>query len=417
MNRRIWISKFGLVASISVALLASLLITFAIMPTKVASATSGQSDWQSNLSDDTPVSHLSIPGTHNSTAFNIYQVSFIKDRAECQSENIESQLASGIRAFDLRYKYEYNKFYLYHGSYACNDSDNGQFTLNKVFDKLATYLKAHPNEFVIVNLQKESGNYNSTALTQLKNEYGIYTNFSHNTKVKDIRGKIVDASGYMQSASGIYNTWNTTVNGKVSDLKNVFSAAPSVSKNYVGLIDQKVTYTNIAFQTSALFTTPKNYASEVQKYFLNSDPFKSYGQKAYGIVMYDYPTQSIIDYTVTANDWAKDTRPRVTVTFTNGGSNYGDIDEAALRAQFGSENVVKEIYKQKVLELGKSGLVEVERTRYKVSVVQGEKISMPKTTSAEGKTLRGFIDYSVFRVWNFDTTAVTQDVTLQGIWS
>lgn len=389
-----------------------------MLPMKAAHATSGTSDWQSTLDDTTPISHLTIPGTHNSSAFNIYNWSIIKDRAECQSINLEDQLESGIRAFDLRYRYEYSKFYLYHGSYACNDSDNTQLNLNKVFDKFNDYLKAHPNEFILVNLQKEAGDYNMNALNQLKHNYSVFSGFSYQTKVSEVRGKIVDASGYMQNASGIYNTWNTTVDGKVSDLKNVFSAAPAVDKNTSSFIDQKVTYTNIAFQSSALFKTPKSYASEVRKYFLDANPFSAYGQKAYGIVMYDYPTQQVIDYTVSANDWAiyVDDRPKVTVTFTNGGSSYGDIDEAALRAQFGSDNVVKETYTQKVVEFGKVGTKEVQRTRYKVSVVQGEKIKAPAVTSISGKTFRAYMNYSAFSVFNFDTP-VTQDITLQALWS
>lgn len=394
-------------------------LALVLLPVKGAYATSGQSDWQTSLDNSTPVSHLTIPGTHNAAAFNIYNWAIIKDRAECQSANLESQLASGVRAFDLRYTYEYGKFWLYHGSYACNDSDNTQLNLNKVFEKFNAFLKAHPNEFILVNLQKEGGSYNSTALDQVKYQYGVYSGYSFQTKVSDVRGKIVDASGYMQSASGIYNTWNNTVDGKVSDLKNVFSQAPYINKNYTGYIDQKVTYTNIAFQSSALFKTPKSYAEEVRKYFLNANPFASYGQKAYGIVMYDYPTQEVIDYTVSANDWAiyVDDRPRVTITFTNGGSTYGDIDEAALRSQFGDKNVVKETYKQKVVEFGKPGIVEVERTRYKVSVVKGEKIACPAVTSNDGKTFRAFMNFSTFSAWNFDTTPVTQEVTLQALWS
>ena len=287
-----------------------------ILPTK-ASFAIDRNNWMSEIYDDAKISWLSIPGTHDSTAFNVKNSMFaihglIEKGGTTQSMNIESQLAAGVRAFDLRYKWENGKFYLYHGEnkYACKcrDSNGSHLDLETVFKKFQTFLKAHPNEFILANIQKESGSYNNSGLNNLISTYGIVGR-SNSATIGSVRGKIVNGSAFMQGISGssAYNRWETTVSQKVSDMKTCFNAAPSISKYYTSSITQKCICTNISWQgkLTKLTTWPKDYASDVRKKFFDSNPFKSYGQKAYGVILYDFPTNSVLDMTISANDWAK----------------------------------------------------------------------------------------------------------------
>lgn len=136
-------------------------------------------------------------------------------------------------------------------------------------------------------------------------------------------------------------------------------------------------------------------------------------------VPWNFSVNAIEDQTTIYAGWAqaKSETTTVTVTFTNGGSTDGDIDEESLKDLFGQDKVKKETYKQKVISLGSSKATEVERTKYLVTVEQGKKISQPSVKNNNGKTLKAFMDFSTFRAWEFDSMVVTKDITLQAIWA
>jgi uncharacterized repeat protein (TIGR02543 family) len=296
-----------------VAILAFIFAVAMFFPCKSSFAID-RNNWMKEIMDDTKISWMTIPGTHDSTTFNVKCStwgSLVESGATCQSLNIENQLASGIRAFDLRYKWENNDFYLYHGqdSYECKclDLNGNHLTLSTVFQKFRTFLDAHPGEFIIANVQKETGDYNSEELTKVLNTYNVTSVSFSSTTVGSVRGKIVNGSSFMQNIPGSseYNRWEGTVDQKVADLKSVFSKAPSIQKYYSSTIAQLCICTNLSWRKSSLTTWPKDYAEDVQKGFFSSNPFESYGQKAYGVILYDFPTTTILDWTISANDWAE----------------------------------------------------------------------------------------------------------------
>ena len=62
-------------------------------------------NWMSRLSDATPISQLSVPGTHDTGTGNGFTpewAEFGKTYAKTQDCSLAQQWASGIRAFDLR---------------------------------------------------------------------------------------------------------------------------------------------------------------------------------------------------------------------------------------------------------------------------------------------------------------------------
>ena len=269
-------------------------------------------NWQSNVDDSTAISQLTIPGTHDSATFNPKGAT--KSLAKCQDKNIQKQLEAGVRAFDFRYVYKNGEFQLWHGygltiinGYECmDDSGKHQLTLKSVLTTIKDYLAQNPSEFVFINFQKEGGDKKDAELASLQDSFGVVqdSNYSNTTTLGSVRGKILNGSGFMQKASGIYNNWECSVSDKVSNLNDVFKKAPEVKYGNNTQIEQKCTYTNISWHSPKFFTTPGDYADDVKAKFLNSNPYAKYGQKAYGVVLYDFPTSAILNNTINANRWA-----------------------------------------------------------------------------------------------------------------
>ena len=147
-------------------------------------------NWMEALDDEVRVNDLSVPGTHESMA------KYGGDSAECQSMTLSQQLASGIRALDIRVKldaFPHDGMRIWHGityQHAGLDED--------VFAVVETFLKANKNECVFIDIQNEAGAEVKTArfaeeMNKLRTKYAsvIWKPTSQNPKLKELRGKIV----------------------------------------------------------------------------------------------------------------------------------------------------------------------------------------------------------------------------------
>lgn len=311
------------------------MLTLVALPAR-AFADGYQQDWMKSISDDAKISQLTIPGTHDSACYNTCAVT--KEWAECQSWDIYDQLRNGIRALDLRYGYDDGDFGLYHGNvwpfiYTCYELYRDEWddlapkvlTLDGELYKLSQFLKDHPNEFIIINVQREnddSGDAVNEALNKLYEKYNVYTRRNNSTTVGEVRGRIVLGNDFMQGVDehGPYNRYQGSVEEKVSDLHQVFDEAPTTYLGDSEPITQKVIYTNLSWRAGvfSLNRGPIYYARMIQKEFFYGNRF-DYGSarvplggsgsyvdigKAFGVVLYDYPTNQIIDWTIGANKWA-----------------------------------------------------------------------------------------------------------------
>jgi len=115
------------------------------------------SDWMSTLSDDAKITELSLPGTHDTWAG--HQSNFFNPQfsTRTQGMDLEEQLNAGIRVLDIRVRCllktlgdDFCSFPIHHGVVFL-DKNWGDDTLPVVLD----WLKRHPTEMVIMNLQKE----------------------------------------------------------------------------------------------------------------------------------------------------------------------------------------------------------------------------------------------------------------------
>ncbi len=373
--------KMGKKFRIALCVCTAIVLSIMIVPIKSSWADYDYSDWMGKLSSTTKISHMTIPGTHQSPTFNIEDGTFAWT-AKCQDLNFEKQLQYGVRAFDVRYVYENNAFYIYHGStdaplvttsFMCYDSDDYALTLNNILYKFYSFLKSHPKEVIFVSISCERGDTATDKLNQLYSTYNIATNLNDNTTLGSMRGRIVDISNLDNTNQT--TKWNTAVDTRISDIKNALSIAPKVWKNYSGTIEQKKITTNVSyFAGSDVTSSPEDYANKVHDEVFSTNPFSANGQRAYGIVNYDFVDAYLGYITLSANDWAK--AGTVTVTF-----DY----------QNGSSSTTK-------------------------TITEGEPVTAPTAPSRMGYTFGGWYTDTTYKTaWNF-SDGVPSNMTLYAKW-
>lgn len=125
--------------------------------------------WMASLDDDTYVSQISMPGSHDAGAYlvgeNVSKPSwwdvvgwaeyYLKVYSQCQEKTIIEQLDLGIRCLDFRPSCSMNSdgtcsFDIAHG-YVSMD-----VTFDDVMDQTLVWLAEHPTEFIIVKLKNEN---------------------------------------------------------------------------------------------------------------------------------------------------------------------------------------------------------------------------------------------------------------------
>lgn len=101
--------------------------------------------WMKSVSDNTRLSDLSIPGTHDSVA------KLSLPYAQCQTKSIYEQLKMGVRFLDIRCKKIAGALICFHGDVPLGD------TLNNVLEDCGKFLRNYPSETIIFSLKDEKG--------------------------------------------------------------------------------------------------------------------------------------------------------------------------------------------------------------------------------------------------------------------
>ena len=114
---------------------------FAFLPIKKTDFPDVSSEWMKYVDDNTKLTELSIPGTHDSGA----RHSIGDVAGKCQDMSIADQLASGVRFLDIRLKLNNNKLVVVHDFV---DQD-------LVFDDVIEYNYANKKNVV----ETDNGNY------------------------------------------------------------------------------------------------------------------------------------------------------------------------------------------------------------------------------------------------------------------
>src|SRR5262249_28706265 len=180
-------------------------------------------DWMKWVPDDTRLSVLSLPGTHDTMALNG------GDLIETQDLSLYDQLRSGLRYFDIRFRMKDDKFAIVHGI----SDQYAEF--DDVLRACNVFLSQHPTETILLRADTTGVpdtvgcciQYNPVNCTLTKSEIfltyftnqalGAYfwkpgldylsTNYDVAPTLGDVRGKIV----LIQPWSGIHYglSWNS----------------------------------------------------------------------------------------------------------------------------------------------------------------------------------------------------------------
>ncbi|KAL1890358.1 hypothetical protein Cpir12675_005434 [Ceratocystis pirilliformis] len=180
---------------------------------------SGQyADWMGPIKDDTPLSSLSIPGTHNSMTDKL-------DNSLLQGQNtpLAQQLTGGIRYIDISLQNTDKNLLVYHGN-----SKTG-YNFEEVLTTIYDFLDQHCREAVIIRIQKSSLLNRSRSFTELLREYlspgtpigGRAARYVYNSGTSasttlptlgEIRGKLFILQDFDSKPSGVFGfPWSSSL--------------------------------------------------------------------------------------------------------------------------------------------------------------------------------------------------------------
>ncbi|AGX41999.1 phosphatidylinositol-specific phospholipase C [Clostridium saccharobutylicum] len=131
-------------------LLLSILVLMLGVPNKASAYTN--SNWMGSLDNNTSISKLSIPGTHDSGA----RYEPVYGTAKCQELPISEQLNIGVRYLDIRCRHINDSFVIHHGSIYQH------MNFDDVLNDCISFLDKNPTECIIMSVKEEYDASNNT---------------------------------------------------------------------------------------------------------------------------------------------------------------------------------------------------------------------------------------------------------------
>lgn len=258
--------------------------------------------WMSAIADNTSLTSLSIPGTHDSGA----RVEPIGGTAKCQNLSIREQLDAGTRFLDIRCRHIGDAFAIHHGSIY----QNLNFTdvLTACYDFLAT----NPSETIVMCVKEEYDATNNTrsfeqtfdSYTQLQPSKWYLSDVVPN--LGQVRGKIVllrrfgasstpkgiEATNWADNTTFSINNANSSLrvqdqyvvpdnNAKWTGITNLFTEAKNGSQSVL-YINFTSGYKSLIFGIPSITTVSNAINPQINTYFTNN----THGR--YGIIPMDF---------------------------------------------------------------------------------------------------------------------------------
>ncbi|AQS08910.1 1-phosphatidylinositol phosphodiesterase precursor [Clostridium saccharobutylicum] len=131
-------------------LVLSILVLMLGVPNKASAYTN--SNWMGSLDNNTSISKLSIPGTHDSGA----RYEPVYGTAKCQEFPISEQLNIGVRYLDIRCRHINDSFVIHHGSIYQH------MNFDDVLNNCISFLDKNPTECIIMSVKEEYDASNNT---------------------------------------------------------------------------------------------------------------------------------------------------------------------------------------------------------------------------------------------------------------
>lgn len=285
-------------------------------------------NWMENIPDETKLSSMSIPGTHDSCTQNV-DMRYI---FQCQDASIATQLKYGYRYLDMRLVLEKRSgqetLVLKHNIARCKVSDSPfsrTLTLADVLKDVYAFLDEHPNETVIMCMKAENSKDDVAAVQ--KALYEMIDQAPERWYLKNeiptlgaVRGRIVLATRFddkLQVGSdrcGLYFGWTDQGDRTILDDPTAGSVINGretlyVQDRYNYDVGDKITAIRTCLDSSRAaddtfflnFTStsgsgavgpPKEYAKDIN---LDLYAYEWEAGKAYGVVIVDFGPKKIAE--------------------------------------------------------------------------------------------------------------------------
>lgn len=295
------------------------------------------SDWMGLLPDETYLSSVTIPGTHDSATAHIFPSFFL----QCQSLEFKDQLEAGYRYLDIRLALDETedgtKLKFIHAFGTCKKDKSflnlfgDTLYLEDVLSDVYDFLDEHPTETVIFCVKAENGDDDVSKVESEffkaldKNPSKWYTKNKIPT-LGETRGKIVlatrfdDVNGEGENRTGLHFSWSDQNDKEaVADTQEVTMITNSnqlwVQDRYKYSVDMKREAVVESFENcqasdenfSLNFVStsgngaaghPKKYARILNKQLMEYQ-FKP--QTCYGVVIVDFGTEKEARHIFSAN--------------------------------------------------------------------------------------------------------------------
>ena len=126
----------------------------------------GSDRWMGDIPDETLLSEIVIPGTHDSGTQYVQLAYFSK----CQSASIAEQLKAGFRYLDIRLGADQGKLKFMHGFTSCRTGSSiwsSALYVDSVLSDCASFLSEHPTECVLFVVKQEHGDESVSEFQEL----------------------------------------------------------------------------------------------------------------------------------------------------------------------------------------------------------------------------------------------------------
>ncbi|MBP5265931.1 MAG: hypothetical protein J6Z06_03815 [Lachnospiraceae bacterium] len=299
------------------------------MTVQPVQAKSNRANWMGELSDELPLSVISIPGTHDSCSQYISPKYFLR----CQNTGIGEQLEMGYRYLDIRVAVAerdgQDTLKLVHAFGDCRKGKSifsGTLYIDDVLKEVYAFLDEHPTETVIFCVKPENEDDDPIQVSALMNGWILqdsaywYTD-NRIPELGEVRGRVVYASRFKDHEQGMNFYWREQDNKEPVDIPYSISMINTGERLWV---QDRYKYNNelkwdafeddmencqanedtfslnfLSTSGSGTFSHPKQYAGVL------NDKFKDYELTegtCYGVLIFDFADADLAAQVIATNE-------------------------------------------------------------------------------------------------------------------
>ncbi|HAQ28868.1 MAG TPA: hypothetical protein DCQ76_03845 [Ruminococcaceae bacterium] len=290
-------------------------------------------NWMKNIADETLLSMINIPGTHDSAAR--FVTAPTPQIFCCQDMSVKKQLLSGARFLDIRLVLSHKKFKAVHYIMRCRKNkelSGGTLLFDDILRDTAEFLKENPTETVIVSVKMDFGVnvrdfYQSFVHRYIEPQKELWYTENKIPSLGAVRGKIVLMRRCMLGTNDLSSVDNGLDFSYWEDQKGTDNPLPlpcwfGNEENEKAIIQDRYALTKEEKWRSAVTTMLGDYRPHKNIMALNflstrgnprenadyiNKKFSEYPlpDKPLGIIIFDFLTEALAEKVINTNTEAK----------------------------------------------------------------------------------------------------------------